>query len=277
MPQGVDPDELLLEKGAEAFQGVLDAAVDALSYKWKQLVREFNASGGDLTGQQKAVATYLDMLASARGAGPVDALRWGSALARVSRLTEIPVDELNRRFRIKKNSTPRKAAAPETTGEAPSTAPLPPKRLTAQDRAERWILGVLLLHPQRWHDVQQVVHLDDFVDDGHKRLAEIYWNHQRDEGEPVFNEFLGSLREPDLTEIAKLAVDAVETLPGPVEDILSEALAYLERQRRARDEQKLVAASRRTPDSLSGADEIALLKELTESRRRPELHRTPMK
>jgi DNA primase len=215
MPQGVDPDEFLLEKGAEAFQGVLDAAIDALSYKWKQLVREFNASGGDLTGQQKAVATYLEMLASARGAGPVDALRWGSALARVSRLTEIPVDELNRRFRIKKNSTPRKAAAPETTGEAPSTAPLPPKRLTAQDRAERWILGVLLLHPQRWHDVQQVVHLDDFVDDGHKRLAEIYWNHQRDEGEPVFNEFLGSLREPDLTEIAKLAVDAVETLPGP--------------------------------------------------------------
>ena len=114
----------------------------------------------------------------------------------------------------------------------------------------------MLLHPQRWHDVQQVMHLEDFVDDGHRRLAEIYWNHQRDEGEPVFNEFLGSLQEPILVETAKLAVDAVESLPGPVEEILAEALAYLERQRRVREEQKLVAASRRTSDNLTGVDEI---------------------
>jgi DNA primase len=277
MPQGVDPDEFLLENGFEAFQGMLDSAVDALSYKWKQLVRQFNASGGDLTGQQKAVATYLEMLASARGAGPVDALRWGSALARVSRLTDIPVDELNRRFRIKKGPTPRKAAASETGGEATSAPPQPARPLTAQDRAERWIIGVLLLHPQRWHEVQQVMHLEDFVDDGHRRLAEIYWNHQRDEGEPVFNEFLGSLQEPILVETAKLAVDAVESLPGPVEEILAEALAYLERQCRVREEQKLVAASRRTSDTLTGVDEIALLKELTESRRQSELNRAPTK
>ena len=45
---------------------------------------------------------YLELLANARGSGPVDPLRWGSALARVSRLTEIPVDELNRRFKMRR-------------------------------------------------------------------------------------------------------------------------------------------------------------------------------
>jgi len=82
------------------------------------VLRYLDASGGDLTSQQKAVETYLGVLASARGSGPVDALRWGSTLARVSRLTDIPVDELNRRFRGRK-ATGYRAAASEPAQQAP--------------------------------------------------------------------------------------------------------------------------------------------------------------
>src|SRR5262249_48153064 len=96
IPDGLDPDEFVLQRGAEAFESLLKDATDALTYKWKQLSRQFETSKGDLTSQQKAVETYLELLASARGSGPVDSIRWGSALARVSRLTEIPVDDLNR-------------------------------------------------------------------------------------------------------------------------------------------------------------------------------------
>jgi DNA primase len=271
MPEGVDPDEFLLKHGPEAFQELLRAASDALSYKWKQLIREFNSSGGDLTGQQKAVETYLETLAAARGSGPVDTLRWGSALARVSRLTDIPVDELNRRFRISKKSTQRAPVLAEGA-EARPAAPEAARQLTAQDRAERWILGILLIQPHRWHEVQQTVHLEDFAHEGHRRLAEIYWNYQRDEGEAVFNEFLGALQDPALAEIAVQSVDEVESLDDP-ELVLPEALKYLERQRRVKEEQKLLAASRRTSGISDAADEIALLKELTESRRQPDLHR----
>ena len=45
MPEGVDPDEFLLAHGLAAFEKVLTDAADALTYKWKQLVRQFNASG----------------------------------------------------------------------------------------------------------------------------------------------------------------------------------------------------------------------------------------
>lgn len=277
MPSGVDPDEFLLQNGAEAFSAVLNGATDALSYKWKQLVRQFDASGGDLTSQQKAVETYLEVLASARGSGPVDALRWGSALARVSRLTDIPVDELNRRFRGRK-AVGSRAAASEPAQQAPVVTPYPKRPLTAQDRAERQILGILLLQPHRWHEVQRSVRLEDFAHEGHHRLAEIYWNHQRDEGEPVLNEFLGTLGEPALAEIAMLAVDEVEALDG-ADQVLAEALAWLEHRRRVREEQKLLAALRRSSDGVSENDEssksneIEMLKVLSESRRRPDLHR----
>ena len=117
MPQGVDPDEYLLAHGAEGFNQLITAASDALLYKWKQLLRRFNDSGDSLTGQQKAVEEYLDVLAGARGSGPVDAIRWGRALAQVSRLTEIPVEQLNRRFR------PTRQAGPRLSAPSPGTLP----------------------------------------------------------------------------------------------------------------------------------------------------------
>ena len=268
MPAGVDPDEYLLQNGAAAFQSLLDGAADALSYKWKQLARQFNASGSDLTGQQRAVEAYLQVLDSARGTGPVDALRWGAALARVSRLTDIPVDDLNRRFRGRRapaRREPVSAAGPDSPAEG-SASPGP---LTARDRAERWILGILLLHPHRWHDVQSAVRLEDFVDERHRRLAQMYWNHQRDEGEPVFNEFLAALRDPMLVELALRVADEVETLADPDQD-LPRAIAYLDRLRRVTEEQKLVASSRRTSENTADGDGAELLRTLSEKRRKPD-------
>ena len=300
MPLGMDPDEYLLEHGAEAFEKVIDSAVDVLTYKWKQLSTQFAKSAGDLTGQQKAVTEYLDLLADARGAGPVDSIRWGSALARVSRLTDIPVDELNARFRNRKpkakpaplrprpdNNSPgrqqpgiapgnaaikgpinqprsvQKTAdfpgnkefpsglAEDFTGDMPNNVAhnhainesdfnginsdgnnnagsmdaaefqmtessgefhdaqsgyvpgehagdsrtiiegrsiediaaeqrLPP----AQKTAERQILGLLLVRPSQWHDVQLLMQPHDFMSFRHRQIAEVYWSYQRDEGEP---------------------------------------------------------------------------------------------
>jgi DNA primase len=118
MPEGVDPDEYLIANGAEAFEKVLATASDALAFKWKLLDRQYAASD-DLTGRQKAVEEYLGTLAAARGSGPVDSIRWGQALARVSRLTEVSVEELNKRFRATKPQ--RWLAWPASGGRAPET------------------------------------------------------------------------------------------------------------------------------------------------------------
>ncbi|HWE04207.1 MAG TPA: DNA primase [Tepidisphaeraceae bacterium] len=281
MPDGVDPDEYLLAHGAESFNQLIAAGADALLYKWKQLLRRFNASGDSLTGQQKVVEEYLNVLAAARGSGPVDGIRWGMALTQVSRLTEIPVDQLNRRFKAPKQAGRRLSApassAPaqaESAGEPNMGYPAPPmppirRQLTAQERAERRLLGVLLVEPARWQNVQKHVHLDDFFDPLHRRLAETYWTHQQDEGEPVFNEFLGLLNDENLRELAVVAVEEVEALADP-QGLVDASIGYFQETRRALEDRKLLSEVQRKKP---GQDED-LLKKLQEQASKPNLRRT---
>lgn len=279
MPQGVDPDEYLLAHGTDAFNKVISAASDALLFKWKQLLRRFNASGDSLTGQQKTVQEYLDVLAAARGSGPVDAIRWGRVLTQVSRLTEIPVDQLHQRFRSTRQvsrrlSDPRPSADSATaTSTEPASAPpvaaaLPVRRqLSARETAERRLLGVLLLEPNRWHDVQQKVALDDFVDDLHHRLAETYWSHQQEEGEPVFNEFLGLLEDENLRELTVLAIQEIEGL-ADAQVLLDEAICFFHEARRGAEQRRLLAEAQR-----KGPDGEDVLRKLQEKARQPNLRR----
>jgi len=72
-------------------------------------------------------------------------------------------------------------------------------------------MGALLFEPVRWHQVQTRVQPEDFLDSDLHQLAEIYWEHQRNEGEPVFNEFLGILETLDKKALAiELFSDAQE-------------------------------------------------------------------
>jgi DNA primase len=280
LPDGLDPDEFLLQHGPEAWERIIGNAASVLSYKWKAVQQTFASSPDDLTGQQKAVQQYLDLLASARGSGPVDTIRWGMALAQVSKLTGMAIDDLNARFKAQRPARPKPvtmpptarvqevAAAQPTTDARPSAAapneartPLPP----ARERAERHILGILLSEPPRWHEAQIEVHLEDFAEPRHRRIAEVYWSHQRDEGEPVFNQFLDLLSDPGLTALAIELVEDVEQLVAHLEDAdeqksllghtLNEAIRYLTQVRRDLAQQKLLATLRRTSSSSDGTVE----------------------
>jgi hypothetical protein len=138
------------------------------------------------------------------------------------------------------------------------------------------------------------VDVTDFTDSIRRRLAEIYWQYQRDEGEPLFNEFLGILREhgakpdqqatpsdgayaPTAGDLIGLAVDVVDEVEAlaDVDVTLAEALAHLEGVRRLSEEQKLMAQLRRTSEEPNASEqtEIDLLKRIQEKARRPDLRR----
>lgn len=221
MPDGLDPDELLLKQGPEAFRAVVAAADDALSFQWRRLVRDLGDSP-DLTSQQRAVTRYLELLAAARGAGPVDDVRWGAALARVSRLTDIPVESLHRRFpraarrarrpRQQSDSVRPPAMGAPTRPDSSPAVPVDPARI----RAECNILGLLLLDPSFWIKVQTEIEPADFADPGCRALALAYWQHQRDLGAPVLRDFVSLLAEqsPAPSETYGSSQDAVE-FDGP--------------------------------------------------------------
>ncbi len=265
LPEGIDPDELLLQQGAEAFGKVISEAADALTYKWKQLVRQINASDG-LTGQQQAVQQYLQTLAGARGQGPVDPLRWGAALARVSRLTDIPVPELSLRFSKespKRRNLPRQTIQVLEGGQPKESAQttLP----AARQKAEAFIIGQLMLEPGRWAKVQQELSPQDFADESLQEVARLFWRHQQDEGQVVLNEFLSLLQNEALKSLVMECVDGASEMPEP-DAALSGSLQYLLELRRRDEEQKHMAALRRTESS----DD---LRQLQEKMRQPDLKR----
>jgi hypothetical protein len=161
----------------------------------------------------------------------------------------IPIDELHRRFR-KKKATRRVGAVVQNSNNAPAAeAASPvgetavvgvPKISHAQELAERQMLGILLREPHRWHQVGLVLHPEDFGDLGHRRLAEIYWQHQQDLGEPVFSEFIGSLDEPAMKELAVMSLELAEGFSA-VDEMLNGALAFLEEEKKRRANKQHVA------------------------------------
>jgi hypothetical protein len=193
----------------------------------------------------------------------------------VSRLIEVPIDELNRRFKIaRKPYNAQPAANDPQPPNINQTNIKPARRL-----AERRILGILLSEPDRWHDVQVGVGIDDFLDEKHRQIAEVYWTYQRDEGGLVFSTFL-SLIDADLRELAIELVEEVEGLRDSdsrpaagakggttggndpkafLDQTLQQAVDYLADAKRLREQQKLLAAIGRSSEN-SGDEQIDQVK-----------------
>jgi DNA primase len=279
IPTGEDPDEYLLKHGSEAFEKRIDASTDALTFAWRQFADVIRSSGDNLTARQKSTQEYLDLLGGARSGGPVDPLRWSAVLARVSKLTEIPPDELRRRFRFSKPNRAKSDGAanapqdptqklPKDTSHnlAPGSSDAGQSIATVQ--AERWILGTLLVEPGRWQQVQKQLAPGDFTE-SHAGLADIYWAHQRDEGEPDFKEFLGTLDDA-AKQLATQLVEEIEQVQD-LELTLNEALKFMSDQRERANEKLRLAQMRQDREDPSA--ELAFLKAMQDSAKRPDLRR----
>ncbi|MGA2499403.1 MAG: DNA primase [Tepidisphaeraceae bacterium] len=273
MPQGLDPDEFFLKFGVEAFDKMIVNASDALTYAWTNMLAQLQAAEGDLVARERATRQYLELLSKGAQGGTVDPIRWGTALARVGRLTGIPVEELHRRFKPQKGKTKpirppvqnKPNSAPSTQDSAPGTAtdhgllttdsattatdhgplttnsgPVEDGPITGSQLAQRQIIGALLIEPSLWNSVQVSVNIDSFAQGSLRRLAESYWNHQLDEGEPVLNEFLASLGDPELVNLAIELVQSVEQM-ADLKQTVEGAICFL-REDMARTEQRQMHA-----------------------------------
>jgi DNA primase len=246
LPPGVDPDEYLLERGLESFDAMLKNAEDALSFQWKQLFRKLSASENDLTARSKAVEDYLERLSAARSGGPVDPIRWGGILARVSKFTDIPVEDLNRRFRVRRAAP---AASISNTAQTEQRKPTKPavQVPAARRQAERWILGGLLHVPDAWQHVQQVIDSTEFMVEEIRPLAQWYWDYQRHEGAPVLEELIALIEDQGLKSLViELAaeVEAVNNLHQTLED----AVQFVQREREISRRNKQVLDLKRSKE-----------------------------
>lgn len=266
LPGGMDPDEYLLKNGLEQFDLLLKNAEDALSFQWKQLFRKLASSEHDLTGRAKAVESYLERLAAARSGGPVDPIRWGAILARVAKFTDIPSEELNRRFRVRK---PASGASMQQARQviAPKNPSTPTSGFRNRQHAERWILGGLLHLPDVWQHVQQVMDSTEFTCEEIRPLAEWYWDYQRHEGQVVLEDLIANLESESLKSVAIELANEVETMNN-LHQTLADAVQFVQQEKDRSQRQKLVSELRRsTHEQRSEESEIDALRRLSEAAR----------
>ena len=332
LPDGVDPDEFLLQNGTEAFDKLLADAEDALTFQWKQMSSRYQTSD-DLTAQSKTIEEFLSQIAAARGSGPVDPIRWGGIIVRLAHMTRLPTDDLNRRFKMKPsgpeyalppaprpqwgqnkpgfnggkppfgggkpgfgNGTFQKKPFPPRDGQQnqpysprrqeqrrymqgggfapPPAQNLPPAPKSpeassngvpaARTAAERWLLGGLLNHPAAWQQVQQVISEKDFMTEALLPLAEWYWDHQRNEGEPVLAEVIALLDTGPLKTLAIELASEADAMNNP--KTLADAVNFLRQAKQQQADTKLFGQLRRSKEERLGDDfEVDALRKAQDS------------
>jgi hypothetical protein len=183
----------------------------------------------------------------------------------------MPTDQLHRRLRVKN----AKASPSAQAGQPQKTKTI---FLTAKDRAESFIMGYLLCEPHEWLAVQAQIRPEDFTEGPRRTLAEIYWRHQQDEGEPVLNQFLTLLdADPAVKELAAELAQGAQA-PAEPREYLRSCLESL-KLRQIRLEQERREAQLRGMDNqpLSEQDELAVLQQLSEFSKIPDPRRMPVR
>ncbi len=130
LPAGLDPCDLLVQQGPDAFRQVLEKAADALEFKLNQVLNHEGSLG--IEGQRRAVDAVLGIVALAPPlAGQAGAIRTQLMVTRISRRLALKeemvwarLEELRAQKRPAEKSSPARSeeAAPAVRGAKPVTA-----------------------------------------------------------------------------------------------------------------------------------------------------------
>jgi DNA primase len=92
MPDGLDPAECVIARGAEGFEACLNSSTEALEFKWSRALAAFGA--GDSRRRRIAVDELVSFVARVVSAGGVDPLEQGFLIGRLSELLSVPQESI---------------------------------------------------------------------------------------------------------------------------------------------------------------------------------------
>jgi DNA primase len=272
LPDGLDPADFLLNRGADAFRLFLDGAVDALEHKLNNLGRQLGPR--PVTHQvNQALEQMLATLARAprlQSATSAQArLREHQVLARLSRQFGVVEEELRARLAdLRRRAKPPAEPGAATMDEAVEA----PKQMAAW---ERELLEVVLLEPEGVAAAAEVVSIDE-IESGQARNIFTRCCELSQAGiTPDFDRLMLEFDDPatksllvDLDEEgrAKSAAEPASRLRDLLETLKRR------RQQQVVDRQTNVLRERR----LEADDELAVLEQLIEHERTRQGISSPM-
>lgn len=267
LPRGMDPCDFLLAEGKDAFLALVDAAKDALSYKWEQMSRAIDASD-TIQGQTRAVDAFLEVVAKAFAHGQMDDIARGFVLNQIAKLVDAPVSSVQGKV----ETISRRLSGRRDSGNEPAWSGRQDTVLSSHIRALQEILEVLLNRPDLFDRAKDEIETANLDDSPLGRLTKRVWNTYETDDQTGISGVLASCEEMELCDFATELADRGNKR-GNYEQTMDGALSYL-RFRRAEQANKRLSEQVSEAADKYGADaERALLGELA-AKHRPDPRRT---
>ena len=169
-----DPCDYVLAEGADRFRELLAEAPDALTYAWSRRRADYQRAT-TLAEKRSVIDDFLALIISSGAHGAIDPVRKGLLAGQVAELVGVSQTEITEQMRRLARRVRRGSAAARTQGQGPTEAD---GRI---DRAESWLLGVLLNAPELFGSVAEKVAPEMFADPAMRAVAEQVWTLARAE------------------------------------------------------------------------------------------------
>ena len=268
MPDGVDPCEFALEQGREAFEALVESAVDALDYRLEEAAAKVAGRGDDAAlAAVESVLVALSRVSDRSTLAPSQRrLREDQVLGRLARRFGLSREALlGRLSALRKDFSARMPATVETDGEprVERFLPVTPTRLPAWDRE---VLEVLVGVPEAMGLVIREIPVDDLEHRGSRTVLETARRMHAEGREVSLGALLLELTDPALHSLL-VAVDS--GIHSSTAATAADRLSHLEEALRQRRADRDVAAGIRTlkSSSLDAEAEAFVLEQLVATRR----------
>ncbi len=200
VPEGKDPCDFLLARGALAFEDLLNEAIGALEFKWR-LVR--NRYGGAGTGRDRreAIEEFLQLIATSAVYGAIDPIQRGLVLNELGRLLAVRTEELHRHLAHagRRIAARKSSKSQEASGDA--DGPVPLTTFGAEQRALREILEVLLNEPGYYEQACESFDAERFEDPVLRAVGKTVSEMAQEFGEFDVGEVIVRLEEPEYARV----------------------------------------------------------------------------
>lgn len=268
MPDGVDPCEFALKQGREAFEALVESAVDALDYRLEEAAAKVAGRGDDAAlAAVESVLVALSRVSDRSTLAPSQRrLREDQVLGRLARRFGLSREALlGRLSALRKDFSARMPTTAETDGEprVERFLPVTPTRLPAWDRE---VLEVLVGVPEAMGLVIREIPADDLEHRGSRTVLETARRMHAEGREVSLGALLLELTDPALHSLL-VAVDS--GIHSSTAATAADRLSHLEEALRQRRADRDVAAGVRTlkSSSLDAEAEAFVLEQLVATRR----------
>ncbi len=194
VPQGKDPCDFVLEHGKEAFDDLVENAIDVFQFKWKRLTESLGNDNKTLSDNKTAIEDFLQTVATAIQAQNIAAIDQGLIVNKLSNVIGLSSQQIREELakRVKRgtgqnirNQKVQRVDFGEGLGAA----------------VQREILEVLLNEPGLFANVSGDISVDDFDVPEFSQIASVLFESLNKNAKAALTEVLGKIEEVEIANI----------------------------------------------------------------------------